>query len=267
MDKKFFDILEQAYKSCRLKSSETPRTGIILGSGLSDYMESIEGTKIPFSSISGFPSTSVKGHPGVLKISADTALMAGRIHIYEGHTIDTVVLPVFLLWKLGVKKLIVTNASGGINTILSPGDLVLINDHINLTGLNPLTGINNDEAGERFPDMSEAYSKKLIKKALEIRPEMKQGVYAGLKGPSYETPAEVRMLRTLGADMVGMSTVNEVIAAEYLGMDVLGISCITNMAAGILDKPLDHNEVIETGRKAGASFADLIQKLVKSINN
>lgn len=260
MKKGYQERIEKAFISCGADDLR-PQTGIILGSGLSGVRDYIDGKEIPFSSIDGFPVSTVKGHSGILKISETTAVMAGRFHYYEGHSIDDVVLPVFLLWRLGVRNLIITNAAGGINRSYSPGDIVLISDHINLTGLNPLTGENNDRLGPRFPDMSSAYSKVLIEKALEINPSLKKGVYAGLMGPSYETPAEIKMLASMGADLVGMSTVNEVIAARYLGLNVIGISCVTNMASGILEKPLDHGEVIETGKMAEERLTFLIRGL------
>ncbi|MCL2295017.1 MAG: purine-nucleoside phosphorylase [Spirochaetes bacterium] len=257
--------VKKSFKSLNLKGNISPKTAIILGSGLSAVKDSIDGTEIPFSKIKGFPAPTVKGHSGILKISDKVVVCAGRIHYYEGHSIDDVVLPIFLLSRLGVKNLIITNAAGGINPTYAAGELVLISDHINLTGCNPLIGINDDSLGPRFPDMSECYSKKLIEKALSIKPDLKQGVYAGLKGPSYETPAEVRMLQTIGADLVGMSTVNEVIAASYLGMNVIGISCVTNLAAGVTDERLDHAEVVEAGKKAGKELTELILKLLAEI--
>ena len=256
---------EKAFKSCSTGNINGIRTGIILGSGLSGVRNSINGKEIPFSEIEGFPAPGVKGHSGILKISQQCAVLAGRFHFYEGHGIDDVVLPVFLLKKLGVENLIITNAAGGINRSYSPGELVLISDHLNLTGVNPLIGKNIEKYGPRFPDMSSAYSKSLIDRALEIKPGLKKGVYAGLTGPSYETPAEVRMLAAIGADLVGMSTVNEVIAARYLGINVLGISCVTNMAAGILEKPLDHGEVIDTGKKAEAELTGLVLELIRRL--
>lgn len=258
MEKYFEKRVDEAYQSCREISEFSPDTGVILGSGLSSVMEPLQGQDIPFERIKGFPESTVKGHSGILKISEKFAVMAGRFHFYEGHSIDDVVLPVFLLQRLGVKKLVITNAAGGINSSFNPGDLVLITDQINLTALNPLTGRNNDSLGPRFPDMSEAYDKKLSGELTDLMPELKKGVYAGLKGPSYETPAEVRMLKILGADLVGMSTVNEVIAARYLDIKTAGISCVTNMAAGISPRPLDHEEVIEVGRNAGQRLAELI---------
>ena len=178
---------------------------------------------------------------------------------------EDVVLPVALLWRMGVKKIILTNAAGGVNREFVPGDLALITDHINLTGQNPLIGKNEGFEGPRFPDMSRVYDEEINRAAMSIDPELRKGVYAGLTGPSYETPAEIRMLEAAGADMVGMSTVNEAIAARYLGMRVAGISCITNMAAGILDQPLDHSEVVETGKKVNRRFINLVSRLLEEI--
>jgi purine-nucleoside phosphorylase len=186
------------------------------------------------------------------------AVMAGRIHYYEGHPIQDVVLPVFLLHRVGVRTLVVTNAAGGVNRTFTVGELVLIRDHINLMGVNPLRGPNPGQ-GPRFPDMSTAYDPKLRELARAVSGgKMSEGVYAAFPGPSYETPAEVRMADRMGADLVGMSTVPEVIAASYLGMRVLGISCVTNMAAGILPQPLDHAEVIRAGKEAGPRFVELL---------
>lgn len=265
MLKEIEEKTETAFRSCSFGNMGKITTGLVLGSGLSGVQQSINGREIPFSEIEGFPSPTVKGHSGILKISEKCAVMAGRFHYYEGYGIDDVVLPVFLLKKLGVENIIITNAAGGINRSYSPGELVLIRDHLNLTGINPLIGKNIDKYGPRFPDMSTAYSKSLMELALQINPDLKKGVYAGLTGPSYETPAEVRMLELLGADLVGMSTVNEVIASRYLGINVLGISCVTNMAAGIVETPLDHSEVIETGKKAEAELTRLVLELIRRL--
>ena len=246
----FNERLNTAFSSISLSKFNIPSIGIILGSGLGNYVSSVEGKILPFKDIKGFPKTTVEGHRGIYKFGEDILIQAGRFHFYEGYSLDDVVLPVFLMWKIGIKTLIITNASGGINKSYKAGEFVLIKDHINFIGSNPLIGGNNNEYGPRFPDMTEAYPvdlRELARKA--VRYNIKEGVYAALTGPSYETPAEIRMLRTMGADMVGMSTVPEVIAANYLGIKVLGISCVTNMAAGILDTPLSHEEVIETTKK------------------
>jgi purine-nucleoside phosphorylase len=262
MQSDFVERLEDAWMSLGSHRDRSPRIGIVLGSGLGDFAEKVRGKGIPFSSIRGFPVPSISGHSGRLILGGDLAVFAGRIHYYEGRTIDDVVFPIFLLHRLGARALIVTNAAGGINRAFSPGDLILIRDHINLMGVNPLRG-SNPALGPRFPDMSAAYPARLRALAQQAsdRPLL-EGVYAALAGPSYETPAEIRMLAAIGADMVGMSTVPEVIAAGYLGMDVLGISCITNLAAGILDRPLDHVEVIERGREAAPRFSRLLENIV-----
>ncbi len=250
-----------------------PDTGIILGSGLGKIADEINGIKIPYSEIPGFKSSTIKGHSGNLIIggfcSKNVAVMQGRLHFYEGYDLKDVIYPIRIMRILGVKNLIVTNAAGGINTGFTPGNLMIIKDHINFTGKNPLRGANIEELGTRFPDMSEAYSKNLIntaeKAAEQIGINIKKGVYAWVTGPTYETPAEVKMLRMLGADAVGMSTVPEVIAARHTGMNVIGISCITNMAAGILDKSLAHQEVIETAARVEKDFIALIKKIIEKI--
>ncbi|MCD6121867.1 MAG: purine-nucleoside phosphorylase [Spirochaetales bacterium] len=259
----FKDRLNTAFRSIPLEKYKVPSIGIILGSGLGNYVSSIEGPILPFSEIEGFPQTTVEGHRGEYKFGKEILIQAGRFHFYEGYSLDDVVMPVFLLWKLGIKTLIITNASGGINKSYSAGEFVLIKDHINFIGSNPLIGSNNNEYGPRFPDMTEAYSADLRQLAQEaVGSTLKEGVYAALTGPSYETPAEIRMLRTIGADMVGMSTVPEVIAANYLGIKVMGISCVTNMAAGILNTPLSHEEVIETTKRVEKEFSTLVEKII-----
>jgi purine-nucleoside phosphorylase len=240
--------------------------GIVLGSGLGDFVDRVAGPTLPYASIDGFPETTVSGHRGLLKAGEEAIIMAGRFHMYEGREADDVVLPVCLLQRLGVDTLIVTNAAGAVNPAYAPGDLVLIRDHLNLMGRNPLVGPTAEGLGPRFPDMSSAYSPRLRALARDAWPEpLAEGVYAGLLGPSYETPAEIRMLRGLGADMVGMSTVPEVIVAASLGLEVLGISCITNMAAGMLDQPLSHEEVVETGGRVAGDFARLLVDVLRRI--
>jgi purine-nucleoside phosphorylase len=235
-----------------------PRIGIILGSGLGEFARRVKGISVPLAAIPGFPKPTVEGHGGVLIAGRDVAVLSGRAHHYEGNEPDDVALTVFLLHRLGVRILVVTNAAGGINRSYAPGDLVLISDHLNLAGYNPLRGPVYGP-GPRFPDMSEAYSPRLRELAREAAgSKLAEGVYAALPGPSYETPAEIRMLAALGADLVGMSTVPEVIAARSLGLEVLGISCVTNMAAGILAQPLAHAEVLERGREAAPRFAGLL---------
>ncbi|MDD3151129.1 MAG: purine-nucleoside phosphorylase [Candidatus Gastranaerophilales bacterium] len=238
--------MEKSIEYINWKSSNfQPEIGLILGSGLGDIANEIKGTIVPYSKIPEFETSTVEGHAGQLVLgefcNKKVIAMQGRYHFYEGHSLQTVTYPVKIMKKLGVKTLIVTNAAGGVNKDFYPGDLMIITDHINLLGSNPLIGENDKSLGERFPDMSNAYDKNLISLAEKIAKKLKiktqKGVYAGLTGPSYETPAEIRMLRILGADAVGMSTVPEVIVANHMKMNVLGISCITNMAAGILDQP------------------------------
>ena len=250
-----------------------PEIGIILGSGLGEIAEEIKGIEISYSEIPGFKSSGVQGHAGKLVIgklgSKSVVAMQGRLHYYEGNTIQEVVYPVRIMKLLGIKKLIVTNAAGGVNTSFAPGDLMIIADHLNLLGNNPLIGKNNDELGPRFLDMSYAYDKDFInlaeKTAKDLNIKTQKGVYAALTGPTYETPSEVRMLRTLGADAIGMSTVPEVIVANHMSLRVLGISCITNMAAGILDQPLNHAEVIETANKVKNDFKTLIKTVIEKM--
>ncbi|SHI95329.1 purine-nucleoside phosphorylase [Thermoclostridium caenicola] len=248
-----------------------PEIAVILGSGLGRLADFIEGKQeIPYGEIPNFPNTTVPGHEGKLIFGRlgdrNVVAMKGRFHYYEGHDMSTVVYPVRAFGLLGIKNLIVTNAAGGVNTGFEPGDLMLIRDHISFFAENPLRGENLDELGPRFPDMSAAYDRTLQKVAQacaeRIGIDLKYGVYAYCKGPSFETPAEIRALRALGADAVGMSTVPEVIVARHMGMRVLGISCITNMAAGILDQPLTHEEVMETGKKVEQKFSSLVKEIV-----
>ncbi len=260
----FRQRVEQALDAVRLYCpEERPATGLILGSGLGDFAQQSEGREIDFADISGFPRPTVEGHRGMLKLGAGAAILAGRFHYYEGHAPEDLVLPVFLLHALGVKTLVITNAAGGVRRSFRPGQLVLIRDHINLMGMNPLRGPNPAGYGPRFPDMSYAYPQELRDLARRASgAALEEGVYAAFPGPSYETPAEVRMAAALGADLVGMSTVPEVIAARYLGLEVLGISCVTNMAAGVLDQPLSHREVVEVGRQVQPALAALLSALL-----
>lgn len=260
-------------KSVIKDTVNTPEIAIILGSGLGDIANQIDGISIPYSDIPGFKVSSVKGHAGRLVIgklnSRNVVVMQGRFHYYEGHSISEVVFPVRIMKLLGADKLVVTNACGGVNTSFNPGDLMFICDHLNLIGQNPLIGKNVDDLGPRFVDMTYAYNSDLLniaeKTAERLGIKTRKGVYAALTGPVYETPAEIRMLRILGADAVGMSTVPEVIVANHMGMKVLGISCITNMAAGILDKPLCHDEVIETSNRVKENFIKLLKEIIKEI--
>ena len=254
------------------KISRQPVIGLILGSGLGVLAEEIERPiRIPYGDIPGFLASTVAGHKGQLVIGElegkQVVAMQGRFHYYEGYEMDLVTFPVRVMRAIGVKTIIVTNAAGGVNKSFEAGDLMLISDHLNLFGTNPLIGPNDDETGVRFPDMSKAYSPELLnlakKVAADLNMPVKAGVYAGNTGPAYETPAEVRMIRTLGADAVGMSTVPEVIVARHCDMKVLGISCISNMAAGMLDQPLSHDEVIETTEKVREDFLMFVKEIVK----
>jgi purine-nucleoside phosphorylase len=266
--------IQEAAAYIRGKSPEAPEIGLILGSGLGVLADLItEGISIPYNEIPHFPVSTVEGHEGELLLGKiegrRVVMMKGRFHMYEGYGPETTAFPVRVMKELGVTSLLVTNAAGGVNTNFTPGDLMLITDQLNLTGRNPLTGPNDNELGVRFPDMSSAYSRRLIAIAKETAAaqdfEFKEGVYAGLLGPTYETPAEIVMLRRLGADAVGMSTVSETIVARHAGMEVLGISCITNMAAGILDQPLDHSEVMETAERVRERFLKLVLAFIPKL--
>lgn len=267
--------IKEAESYIQGKIKDAPEVGLILGSGLGIVAKHMEdATVIRYADIPHFPVPTVAGHAGELVVGkiggAKVLLLSGRFHIYEGHGIETVSLPVRVMKALGVRKLLVTNAAGGVNTMYRPGDLMLISDHINFMGRNPLIGPNFDEVGARFPDMSEAYSAGLRALAKTIASEqgvsLQEGVYIGVLGPSYETPAEIRMMRMLGADAVGMSTVPEVIAARHAGIEVLGISCISNMAAGILDRALSHEEVIATTEGVKEKFLQLVLGIIPRLD-
>lgn len=266
--------IKEAAQFIEGKMNRKPEIGLILGSGLGILGDHIEqSTIIPYEQIPHFPVSTVEGHAGDLVIGKlsgrDVVLMKGRFHMYEGYSPEITAFPVRVMKALGVSSLVVTNAAGGINEQFTAGNLMLISDHLNLTGKNPLIGPHDGELGVRFPDMSEAYSKRLRAVAKEVAAEkgieLAEGVYAGLLGPSYETPAEIRMLRVLGADAVGMSTVSEVIAARHSGIEVVGISCISNMAAGILDQPLSHEEVMETTDRVKSQFLEFVTSLIAKI--
>lgn len=253
---------------------EVPDVAMVLGSGLGPYVETLEDARtIPYSQIPHMPLSGVSGHAGNLVIGhrggKRVAAMQGRSHLYEGHTPHAVAFGVRLLGRLGAKTLIVTNAAGGIAPELSVGDLMAITDQLNMTGTSSLLGPNDPQQGPRFLDMTSAFDPALIETAASAAANqgfaLKQGIYAGLLGPAYETPAEVRMLRTLGADAVGMSTVLEVLAARHMGMRVLGISCITNLAAGIGDSPLTHADVEDTARQARSRFESLLSNILESM--
>jgi purine-nucleoside phosphorylase len=263
-------MIEAAAGAIRHKNPIEPKVGVVLGSGLGAFADELsDRTEIDYAEIPGWPRSTAVGHAGKLVLGsvdgASLAVLAGRAHLYEGYTTAQVVFPVRVLRRLGVESIIFTNAAGGINLSYSQGALVLISDHINLQGTNPLAGPNDESLGPRFPDMSEAYNKRFRQIARETAAgqgiELAEGVYAALLGPSYETPAEIRALRTLGADLVGMSTVPEVIAANHVGMKVLGISCVTNMAAGIQAQKIHHEEVLETGRRVRGTLIKLLRSI------
>ena len=253
-----------------------PRIGLVLGSGLGGFADSLaDATRIPYAEIPAFPRSTAIGHAGQLVIGkagvVPVAVMQGRVHLYDGYSAQDVAFPMRVFRRMGIRGAILTNAAGGINLNYQQGALVLIRDHINLQGANPLTGPNDDRFGPRFPDLTHAYQKSYREMAREeaakLGMTLHEGVYAALLGPSYETPAEIQYLRTIGADLVGMSTVFEVIAARHMGIRVLAISCVTNMAAGILDQPLSHQEVMETGERVKTSFEALLRAVLPKIHD
>ena len=269
-----YDKIQESANFIESKSEVKPSIGLILGSGLGVLADEIQNpVKIKYNEIPNFPVSTVEGHEGCLVLGEleckMVVAMQGRFHYYEGYTQQEITFPVRVMKALGVNTIVVTNAAGGANTNFKPGDLMLIKDHINLSGNNPLIGKNDQRLGPRFPDMSSAYTPKYIDVVKEcankLNIELQEGVYAFFSGPTYETPAEVKMARILGADAVGMSTAPEVIVASHSGIEVIGISCITNMAAGILDQPLDHEEVIETTQKVKAEFLSLVKSVVNHI--
>jgi purine-nucleoside phosphorylase len=252
----------------------TPSIAVVLGSGLGDFAGSLgDAVSVTYDDIPNWPASGVIGHEGRLVLGTvagrPIAALSGRAHFYEGHDLRAVTFATRAMGLLGVKTLILTNAAGGVNTSFEQGALMVIDDHINLIGSNPLIGPNEDRFGPRFPDMSEVYSKRLRAVADTVGRErgiaLAHGIYVALHGPSYETPAEIRYLRTIGADAVGMSTAPEAIVARHMGIEVLGISCITNMAAGVLPQPLDHNEVMETARRVRGQFMALLEGIIERI--
>ena len=251
-----------------------PAIAVVLGSGLGDFADEFQNAvRIPYAEIPGFPTSTAQGHAGRLVAGTveniPVLAMQGRVHFYEGYSLEEVTFPIRTFALLGIKTLILTNAAGGIDIELNQGTLMVISDHLNLMGVNPLRGPNDDRFGARFPDMTEVYSRELQERAIAeanaMGIDLRRGIYAGLAGPSYETPAEIHMLRGFGADAVGMSTVPEAIVARHMGMQVLGISCITNMAAGISDQPINHDEVMETGRRVRDTFARLLARLIVTL--
>jgi len=269
-----FTRAEAAARFIQKKTKLRPKIALVLGSGLGAFADEFSGaTWIPYAKIPHFPRSTAIGHAGQLVIGKvdgiEVAGMQGRVHLYEGYSPQDVAFPIRVFSRLGVKAVILTNAAGGIKKEFTQGRLVVISDHINLQGANPLSGPNADEFGPRFPDMTNAYDKKFRELTLaagrRLNIDLGEGVYAALAGPSYETPAEIRYLRSIGADLVGMSTVPEVIAARHAGLRALGISCVTNAAAGVLERPLDHNEVLETAERVKSQFIGLLRAVIPRI--
>jgi purine-nucleoside phosphorylase len=270
----YFSSVQRAAAWLRDRKIETPSTAIVLGSGLGDFAEVLKDpVVVPYADIPGWPASTVIGHAGRFVVGTHAgrrvAALSGRAHFYEGHDLRTVTFSTRVLGALGIRTLILTNAAGGINLAFKPGTLMAIDDHINLLGSNPLVGPNEDRFGTRFPDMTEVYSRRLRGIADEAARSqglaLAHGVYAAVHGPSYETPAEIRYLRLIGADAVGMSTVPEAIVARHMGLDVLGISCITNPAAGVLPAPLVHEEVMEVAKRVKAEFSRLLEGILERL--
>src|SRR5229473_385802 len=266
-----YERAEKAARMIRVRTNAEVSAAIVLGSGLGAFAEALtDATAIPYGEIPGFARSTVEGHAGRLVIGKAggtiLAAMQGRFHFYEGYSLEEVTFPIRVLKLLGVRTLVLTNAAGALNTEFAPGSLMVISDHINLLGANPLTGPNDDRFGPRFPDLTSVYAPELqnmvIEEARAMGTEMRRGIYAALSGPSYETPAEIHMVRTLGADAVGMSTVPEAIVARHMDMRVIGISCITNLAAGVSDRPVDHSQVIATGERVREQFTELLRRVV-----
>jgi purine-nucleoside phosphorylase len=270
-----FTLADSAAQLILKRTPLRPRIALVLGSGLGGFADSLsDATHVPYTEIPAFPRSTAIGHAGRMVIgnagNVAVAAMQGRVHLYEGYSPQEITFPIRVFARMGIRAVILTNAAGGINLSYSQGALVLIRDHINLQGTNPLVGPNDDRFGVRFPDMTHAYAKEYREIAREEAARLKitlaEGIYAGLLGPSYETPAEIEYLRRIGADLVGMSTVAEVIAARHMGLKVLAISCVTNMAAGILDQPLSHAEVMETGERVKSTFESLLRAVIPRLN-
>ncbi len=269
-----YERAAHAARVVRARWTEEARVALILGSGLGAFADDMDdAVALPYADIPGFARSTVEGHAGRLVLGkvdgVPVAAMQGRFHYYEGYEWDEVTFPIRMLGLLGIKTLVLTNAAGGLNNSLKQGALMLISDHLNLMGTNPLRGPNEARFGPRFPDMSDVYDRDFqdiaIREAHAIGLELRRGIYAALQGPCYETPAEIRMLRALGADAVGMSTVPEALVARHMAIKVLGISCITNMAAGVLDQPIDHAEVIETGQRVRETFSALLRRVIPKL--
>ncbi|HEU5459443.1 MAG TPA: purine-nucleoside phosphorylase [Pyrinomonadaceae bacterium] len=270
-----YERAEHATRIIRARINVEPRIAVVLGSGLGAFADDFEeAVSIPYEDITGFMRSTAQGHAGQLVVGKiDTVpilAMKGRVHYYEGYSLEEVTFPMRTFKLLGIKTVILTNAAGGINVQLQQGALMVLSDHLNLMGANPLRGPNDERFGPRFPDMSTVYSPELqelvVEEARAIGVEVRRGIYGALSGPSYETPAEILMLRNLGADAVGMSTVPEAIVARQMGLEVLGISCITNMAAGLSDAPINHEEVMATGDRVRETFTELLRKVVSAIS-
>ena len=270
----YLEQVDQAAAEVRKRAGAVPGVAVVLGSGLGDFANRLaDATTIPYGDLPHWPASKVIGHEGKLVIGTlggtRVAALSGRAHFYEGHAMRTVTFATRVIGRLGVKTLILTNAAGGVNVNLTPGTLMVMDDHINLMGTNPLVGPNEEAFGARFPDMSEVYSTRLRGVADEVARQqglpIGHGVYAALHGPSYETPAEIRFLRAIGADAVGMSTAPEAIVARHMGVEVLGISCITNAAAGVLPEPLNHDEVMEVARRVRGAFASLLEGIIARV--
>lgn len=281
MDNQYWKQIKESTEYIRGKiQGRAPRTGLVLGSGLGDLAEQVEdAVYLDYAEIPHFPVSTVEGHAGRLAIGRledqPVIVMQGRFHYYEGYSMKEVVFPIYVMKELGVEALILTNAAGGMNRSFEPGNLMLIQDHINFTGSNPLIGPNDEQTGPRFPDLSEAYSPLLRQKVKEAAAELdettfqltlQEGVYCGISGPSYMTPSELTMLANLGGDAVGMSTVAEAIAARHCGLELVGISCITDMAIGAELEVLTHEQVVEVANRTKPAFAELIRRLVRRIN-
>ena len=270
-----YDRAQRAADQIRSNANTEPSVAIVLGSGLGAFADELtESTSLVYKDIAGFAQATVEGHAGRLVIGkageVPIAAMQGRFHFYEGYSLEDVTFPIRVLKSLGVRTLILTNAAGSLNTEFTPGSLMVISDHINLMGVNPLIGRNDERFGPRFPDLTSTYDPDLqnivIEEARAMKIDMRRGVYAALTGPSYETPAEIHMVRTLGADAVGMSTVPEAIVARHMDMRVIGISCITNLAAGVSDRPVDHSQVIATGERVREQFTELLRRVIAKLN-
>src|SRR5712692_1023481 len=270
-----YERAEKAARMIRARTNAEVSVAIVLGSGLGAFAEELmDSTSIPYHAIPGFARATVEGHAGQLVIGKNgdvtVATMQGRFHFYEGYDLEEVTFPIRVLKLLGVRTLVLTNAAGALNVEFAPGSLMVISDHLNLLGANPLTGPNDDRFGPRFPDLTSVYAPELqnivIEEARAMGLEMRRGIYAALSGPSYETPAEIHMVRTLGADAVGMSTVPEAIVARHMEMQVIGISCITNLAAGVSSRPIDHGQVMAIGERVRAEFTELVRRVVVRLN-